>query len=136
MQALDSIFNPQQIAGLHLIARDVNTTAIDGDVTVHHHLPRCRTGGRKANPVNDVVETTLQERHEDFTCIAGAALSTRKVGAKLPFKHSVIMLDLLFFAQMKTVLGRLATTLLHHARWRWSPLKRALWRVAAIALQK
>jgi hypothetical protein len=46
------------------------------------------------------------------------------------------MLHLLLFAEMKTILGRLAASLLDHTRRRRPALERALARIAATALEE
>ena len=86
-------------------------------MTVHNRLPGSGTRRGKADPVDDIVQTALQQRHERLAGIALAPLGPREIGAELALKNPVIMLDLLLLTQMEAVLGRLAAPLLHHA-WR------------------
>jgi hypothetical protein len=85
---------------------------------------------------SNVVETTLEERHQRLPSIALPPLGPGEIRPKLPLQDTVIMLHLLLFAEMKAVFGRLATPLLDHARRRRTPLERALARVTATTLEE
>ena len=86
--------------------------------------------------MNDVVETTLEERHQRLPGIPLPPLGPGKIRPKLPLQDTVIMLHLLLFAEMKAVFGRLAAALLDHARRRRTALERALARVTATTFEE
>lgn len=57
--------------------------------------------------MHNVVEPTLEERHQRFTGIPLSAFGTGEVGPKLSLKNTVIVLYFLLLTEMNTVLSRL-----------------------------
>ena len=99
------------VAGLDEIGRDVNTTAVHGEVTVTHGLTCLLASAGKAQTENNIVETGLENDHQ---VLAGNALhltSTDEVAVELLLEHAVDELNLLLLAQLHAVLGFLATAL-------------------------
>ena len=136
LEALRAVLHAEQVPRLDKIAGHVETPTVDRDVAMEDHLPGGSPRGGEPDPVDDVVEPALEQRHQRLARIPLPPRGTGEVGAELTLEHAVIVLHLLLLAQMKTVLGRLRAALLHHARRRRATLERALTRIAATALEE
>ena len=71
-----------------------------------HQLTRFSAGRAEAHAIHDVVETRLEQLQQVFTRVALAAVGFSEVAAELTLQHAVDTLDLLLFAQLRTVVGR------------------------------
>src|SRR5690348_427735 len=102
--------NANLFARLHLIARNVDRALIHFDMTMANELPCGLAARRKSQPIDHVVETTL-ERSEQI--VAGDSRQRRDAlerVVKLRLTHAIDALDLLLLAELLRILGRLAPT--------------------------
>jgi hypothetical protein len=95
------------VAGLHLIAGDIDATAIHENVTVVDHLAGCLAGITEASTVADVVEAALEELEEDDTRDTAAAGCFLIVSAELLLEDAVLETELLLLAEGDGVFGLL-----------------------------
>src|SRR6185436_16333827 len=132
-----ALANADDVAGTHLVGRNVDLLAVDGEVAVAHELARLRPRRREAEPVDDVVEPPLELLQEQFAGDALPPIGFLEVAAELVLQHAVGALDLLLLSQLNAVT--------HHLRLAGATvlsgrdvvlLNRALVRVAALALQE
>ena len=65
------------VTDLDHVRRDVDPLAIDGVVAMVHQLARFTTGRSKAQTINDIVQTTLDQAQQDLTGVRSSALHIR-----------------------------------------------------------
>ena len=90
--------------------------AVDRDVAVANHLAGLGAALAEAQPVDDVVQPPLEDRHQRVAGVALALHGFVEVLAELALEHAVIVLDLLLLAQVDAVVGQLAAALLRACR--------------------
>ena len=95
------------IARLDLVRGDVDTLAIDSEVVVGNQLAGVAAGLGKAQTVDDVVETALDEDQQVDTSLAGHAGGLLVVGMELVLQDTIDELDLLLLVQLGGVLALL-----------------------------
>ena len=93
------------IARLDLVRGDVDTLAIDSEVIVGNQLAGVAAGLGKAQTVDDVVETALDEDQQVDTSLAGHAGGLLVVGMELVLQDTIDELDLLLLVQLGGVLA-------------------------------
>jgi hypothetical protein len=103
---------------------------------MENHLSSRRAGWGESDPVNDVVETTLEKGHQHLAGVSLAPLRPGEVRAKLPLENAVIVLDFLLLTEMEAILRRLSTALLDHARRSAAAFERALPGVTSSSFEK
>src|SRR3954470_11393082 len=86
--------------------------------------------------MDDVIETALEQDHERGAGVAFTLYRLVEVFAELPLEHAVIVLDLLLFAEVDTVVGEFAATLLVHARSTFASFDCAFRRIATRAFEE
>ena len=96
-----------------LIGRDVDHSAVDGDVAVADDLTSRATGGREAKTENCVVKARFEETEQVFTCGATLTCSDFEGATELLFKHTVGELGFLLFSELNAVFR----ALLHALGW-------------------
>ena len=102
-----------------------------------HELTRLRTRGRQAEPVDDVVETALEQLQQRLTGDAALTVRHLEVAAELVLEHAVDALDLLLLAQLQAVAHELGLPQLAMlSRRQVALLDRALLRVTTLSLQE
>src|SRR5688572_15459054 len=136
IKALGPILDADHVTDAHLIAWNVESLAVDGDMTVADHLPRLRPALAKAESMHHVVEAPLEDCHERIASVAFALHCLVEVLTELALQHAIIVLHLLFFSQVLAVVGELSASSLLLARWILPALDRALGRIAARSLEK
>jgi len=98
------------VAGLHLIAGDIDATAVHEDVAVVDHLAGGLAGIAEACTVADVIETALEELKKDNTRDAAAAGCFLIVSAELLLEDTVLETELLLLAKGDGIFGLLLAT--------------------------
>ncbi len=87
---------------------NVYLAAVDLEVAVGDELARLGAGVRKAQPVDRVVETHLEELEEGFAGLAWPLGSFGEEAAELALQQAVGATDLLLLAQLHAAAGELA----------------------------
>jgi hypothetical protein len=105
-------------------------------MAVAHELTRLRAGSRESQPVDDVVETRLEQAQEVLTGDPGSARRLRVVGAELLLEQAVVAARLLLLAQLEQVLRLLDAPTAVLAGRIAAALDRALLGQAALALEE
>ena len=91
----------------------------------------------KAQTIDHVIQTGLQDRQQVITGDARLLVGHLEVVTELALQHAVIALGLLLLAQLQAILGQLlVSSIAVHARSIRTTLQGALIRIAAIALQE
>ena len=124
------------VARLDDVRRDVDRSAVDGEVRVVDQLPCLRAGAAHAHAVDHVVQPALEKGEHVFARDALHAVSHFVIFAELPFLHAVDTLGLLLFAQLQAVFGHLFPARAVHAGGRGTLFKRAFGRIAPVALEE
>jgi hypothetical protein len=75
---------------------------------MRHELARCTARIGKPKPVNNVVESRLQQLEKRFPGYTTLGQRTLENATKLSFKQSVLIAQLLFFTEGNRVIGLLA----------------------------
>src|SRR5689334_24001087 len=101
-----------------------------------NHLAGLRAALAEAEPVDDVIQSTLEQSHERVARVAFAFYSFGEVLAELAFEDAIVVLDLLLFAQVLPIIGEFTAAGLVHAGWVFTSLDGALGRVAARSLKE
>ena len=136
LQTAAAVLQRDDHARLHKIAGDVDLAAVYGEVAVRHELTRFRAAHGKAQTVDHVIQTALQNGEQVLAGLAGTALRKIVVAAELLLEHAVVSLGLLLLTQLQAVLGVLAAALAVLAGVAAAALHGALAGVASVALQK
>ena len=117
--------------------RDVDLFPIDQKVPVENVLPGLGTRVGKAQPVNDVVQTALQQYKKIRAGDAFLAIRPFKKQMKLFLGKAVHPLYFLLFTQLDAIVRKLpAAALTMFARWISPAIKGTFIRITAIAFQK
>lgn len=122
---------------LELIRRSVDSTTVDGEVTVGDQLSGLQSGRYETCLVDDVVDTAFAKLQNlqtgrDLLLSAGYFV----VGGELLFEKVVVLSDLLFLAELQGVLGVFLPSLSVLTRTIATALDGALSCVATRAFQK
>ena len=136
VETLAGVLECNNHARLDQEAGDVDFAAIHGEVAVRHELARLGAAHRKAETVDDVVQTGLEDREQVLARDALTLLRHGEVAAELLLEHAVIAADLLLLAQLGAVLRGLAAALAVLTGGVASALERALLGVASVALEE
>src|SRR6267154_2075281 len=75
---------------------------------MRHELASCAARISKAKAVNDVVEPRLQQLEKRFTCDTALAQGALENAPELFFEKSVLIAQLLFFAERNCIIGLFA----------------------------
>jgi nucleoside-triphosphatase THEP1 len=102
--------NGDNVAGLQTVGRDVNTLAIDQDVTMVDELGGLATTACKVQAIHYVVKSALKQRNEVFTGLTRDSDSFVKSKLELFLKHAIGSLQLLLLAKLKTIVCRFLGT--------------------------
>ncbi len=89
----------------HAVAGDVHLLAVDQEMAVDDQLAGLAPGGREAGPVDDVVETRLEDDQQVVTGLAGEALGLLVVATELLLEHAVGVASLLLLLELQQVLA-------------------------------
>ena len=122
--------------GPHLVRRDVDLLAVDGEVGVAHELTGLTARGAEAQAVDDVVEPHLEQAQQVLAGDALLAAGHHVVVVELLLEHLVVAARLLLLAQLQEVLGLLDAAAAVLARRVRAPFDGALVGEAALALEK
>src|SRR5581483_11949687 len=106
-ELLGALADRDLIADLALEARNVDLAAVHLHVSVAHELASLAARNRKAKPVADVVETSLELLQEQFAGDAGLVRRLLVVGAELRLEREVDALGLLLLTELQTVADEL-----------------------------
>src|SRR4051812_33863514 len=108
-ELLGGFLDLDEVAGLELVARNVDAAAVHLDVAVVDELARGEHRGDELGAIDDRVETALQEADQVFTGIAlhPAGLDIDAVELALA-DVGVIALELLLGAELNAEVGQLA----------------------------
>src|SRR5215211_4260571 len=118
------------------VGRDVDLDAVHREVAVAHQLAGGVAGRREAGPVDDVVETGLQDAQQVLTGLAGATVRLLVVAPELLLQDAVDAGGLLLLAHLQEVLALLGARATVHARRVGADLDRALRGVALGSLEE
>src|SRR5207244_9751407 len=124
------------VVGPHLVARDVDPPTVDLEMAVADELPGLCARGRKAEPVDDVVQPGLEHPQQLLARHAGALGRLLVIGAELLLEQAVVAARLLLLAQLQQVLALLDAAAAVFARRIRAALDRALLRQAPLALEE
>jgi len=91
------VFDLDLIAGLHVVAGDIDLVPVYTDVAVVHKLTGGGTGLREAQQVNGAVESGLKELKEALASHTALALGEFKHAAELALEQAVDETELLLF---------------------------------------
>lgn len=83
----------------------------------------CAQGESEAQPVDNVVQAAFEQAHQGLARVAFALLGLGEHAAKLLLHQSVVVFDLLLFAEVDAIIGLLAAAESTHARRRLAPLE-------------
>src|SRR5258708_14525915 len=86
--------------------RNIDDFSIDGNMFMRNQLTGSRAGWSNPKPVNRVVQTGFQQLDEVLTGNALAPVAFVKGLAELPLQHTIRVLRLLLFLQLKAILTR------------------------------
>jgi hypothetical protein len=75
---------------------------------MRHELARCTTRVSEPKPVNNVIQSRLQQLEQRFTGYTTFAQRTLENAAELSFKQSVLIAQLLFLTEGDRVVGLFA----------------------------
>ena len=78
---------------------------------VKHELTCGRTAGGYAQTVNHIVKATLEKLEKNLTCNTLCAGCFLEEVAELTFKNAICIFCFLLLAELKTILGGLATAI-------------------------
>src|SRR5204863_5880097 len=87
---------------------NVHVPAIHLDVSVRDELPRAAAGVRETEAEDDVIQPRLQKLEQRFTGDAALAQGGLENPAELFLEQTVLIPELLFFAEGDRVIGLLA----------------------------
>src|SRR5262249_39627567 len=135
LQALRSVFSPDDVARVNQVAGNIAATAVNGNVAMANQLPSLGAGKAKAQSTGDIVQSPFQEAHQRLASIPFALDRALVVAAELPLQDAVIALDLLLLAEVNAIIGQLAAAG-GHARRVLAALDGAFGRVAAGSLEE
>src|SRR5205085_5577037 len=124
------------VAAAHEVRRDIDLALVHAGMAVAHQLPGLGARGRETEPVDDVVESALEELKQRLAGDATRPVRHLEVAPELSREHTVDAAQLLLLAQLDRVLGELRPRLAVLARRIVAALDRALVGVAALALQE
>src|SRR3954449_9908365 len=124
------------VVRLHPVRRDVHLDAVDQEVAVLDDLPGHVPGLRVAGPVDDVVETGLEDLQEHLTGLAGLGDSLLVVTVELLLQHAVHAAGLLLLTVLEQVLGLLGPAAAVLPGRERPGLERALRAIALAALEE
>jgi hypothetical protein len=71
-----------------------------------HQLPGLPTGRRKTQPIDHVIEASFQQAQQMFACNSLPANGHMIGFEELALLHPIDTTKLLFFSQLRTILGR------------------------------
>src|SRR5262249_7871554 len=118
------------------VGRQIDHLAIDRDMPMAYQLARLGARMGEAQPINQVVETPLEQHQQVFARDTGSALRQIEVMREFGLQQTVNALYLLLFTQPDRKLRKARAALTMRTRRIIAPLDRALVRVTALALQK
>src|SRR5579871_534446 len=98
-----ALMHTHDIAGLEDIRGDVDPMAVDGKMSVRHHLPRHGAGGRKTEPIDHIIQAGLQQLQQVLAGNAGAAQGLVHIVTELIFQDPVDTAQLLLFTQLHAI---------------------------------
>jgi hypothetical protein len=75
---------------------------------MRHELARCTARVSESKPVNNIIESRFQQLEKRFTGYTTLAQRTLENAPELSFKQSILIAQLLFFAEGNRVIGLLA----------------------------
>src|SRR5690606_27810748 len=122
-------------AGLQPVARDVHPVAVDQHVVVTHELTRLSARDGEASAVHGVVQAALEQPQHLFAGSTREARGLRVVEPELVLEQAVDATRLLCLAQAQAVLTHLEAALAVLTGRVRATGDRALFAVAALALQ-
>src|SRR5579883_3057628 len=135
---LAALADRNRIAGLDDIRRDVHDAAVHAEMPMGDELARLRAAVRQVQPVDDVVQTALEQLQERASGLTRNAGRLAEIVLELRFVYAVIAAHLLLLAQLPAVLGDFLTLLALRLlpRSGASALDRTLFRQAAVAFEE
>ena len=105
------LFEPQHGAGLipnindvvlgHPAGRNVHLLTVDQEVAVGNQLTGLTASASQTCAVHNIVQAGFQQDHQVFTGLAGHAVRLGIITAELLLQHTIGVLCLLLFLQLK-----------------------------------
>src|SRR5262249_15328823 len=86
------------VARPHEVRRHVHLAAVHAEVAVPHELPRLGARGGEAEPIDDVVESALEELEQRLAGHAARTVGHLEVAAELALEDAVDAAELLLLA--------------------------------------
>jgi len=105
----DLAFRRDLVAGLHVVRSDVDVPAIHLDVTVRNELTRAIAGVGQTEPINHIIEPCLQKLEQCLPRHTAFAQCVLENPAELLFEQSILVTELLLFAESDRVIGLFTT---------------------------
>src|SRR5579862_4515705 len=102
------LMDPDYFARPHLVRRDIDAAIVHREEAVTYKLSRLCPRRCEAEAEDDVVQPHLQQLQKVLAGYALAALRLLQVDAELALHHTVDAAQLLLFAELHAVFGRLA----------------------------
>ena len=99
------------VAHIHLIGGDVDALAVDGEVAVVDELTSLAAGLGKAQTINRVVQSALDQAQKVLTGVAAHALCLFVEHTELLLQDAIDELDLLLFGQLRAIFRLLRSSL-------------------------
>jgi len=96
-------------AGFYEEGGNINTPAVDEEMSVQHQLTRLGAAHGKTESVSDIVKTRLKDCEKIFSDLAGSSRGFFKILVKLAFKNAVKAFGFLLFTKLRTVFRYLGT---------------------------
>src|SRR5207248_1487608 len=115
---------------------DVGAASIEREVAVAHQLAGLLAGVGKPQAVDDVIQPRLEDLQQVLPGHAGPPGGLLEMLAELPLQDAVHRARLLLLAQLRAVLGHLASPLAVLAGRKRTPLDGTLGAEAALPLQE
>src|SRR4029077_18278713 len=96
------------VACFHIIGSNVHAASVHEHVPMRHELARGAARVSESKPVDNIIESRFQQLEKRFTGYTTLAQRTLENAPELFFKQSVLVAQLLFFAESNRVIRLLA----------------------------
>src|ERR1700730_4435654 len=123
------VFDRNLVARFHVVRGNVDVATVDLNMAMGNKLTRSIARVCQSKAVNNVIEPSLKQLQQRFTSDTAFAQRVFEYAAKLALEQSVLVTELLFFAERDGVFRLLAPRTFRsvHARRIIFPFKRFGW---------